>query len=158
MTWVVEIEHTTAAALRAGADPYAHPGTGDPRATGPALHARLRDLTLRAEGDSSELDVVLGRGGPDDVWVARDADGRVVGWASVYRPPLRGDAAWFKLGVFVESSARGRGVGRALADAAVAAYAGKRDLRCAPRRDDEAGRRLYAPYGLAAPPPREMSR
>ena len=57
-----------------------------------------------------------------DVWVLVDGDARVVGCAGLHPTPADGVAS---LGMLVVASARGRGGGRALLDAAVGHAAGR---------------------------------
>ncbi len=86
----------------------------------------------------------------DTLFLARDAGGRIVGslTLAVFRIPT-GVRAWIE-DVVVDGAARGRGVGDALVDAAVAmaAEAGARTVDLTSRPSRDAANRLYVRKGF----------
>ena len=86
----------------------------------------------------------------DTLFVARDGEGRIVGslTLAVFRIPT-GVRAWIE-DVVVDGAARGKGVGDALVDAAVAkaAEAGARTVDLTSRPSREAANRLYVRKGF----------
>ena len=97
----------------------------------------------------SELDEIV-RSEADTLFVARDDEGRIVGTLTLamFRIPT-GVRAWIE-DVVVDDSARGKGAGDALVDAAVAkaGEAGAKTVDLTSRPSREAANRLYVRKGF----------
>ena len=96
-----------------------------------------------------ELGVIVGSEA-DTLLIARDGAGRIVGTLTLAVFPIpTGVRAWIE-DVVVDASARGKGVGDALVDAAVAraAAAGARTVDLTSRPSREAANRLYVRKGF----------
>ncbi len=117
-----------------------------------ALAALVPQLSRRAQvPGAAELDAIV-RSPATTLLVARDGEGRVVGslTLAVFRIPT-GVRAWIE-DVVVDGAARGRGVGAALVEAALARAeaAGARTVDLTSRPDRDAANRLYVRMGFAA--------